>query len=483
VSQALPFRRFDFKFLRYVDVIAAIVAICIVGRLAWQEDLSWIGAIVVCVLVVSLTAVRWPFGALVVLIVTGAMPVFSVEIAGWNARPEHFGVAIVAVAVLVWMIRTKTRWRLDKVDYWILAFVLVNFVSSAFASSDPSLTIRWAFQNCLAITGYFLVRSMVADLATLQKASVIFLVVGVLESIYGILCYVSNLAFGTTVGVQLGQYLGDVAAPFGTLFEANLFGAYTASCAVFFFAFYLFKGQRFVYLLGFLISTIGVVVSFSRAALAALVFAVGYLFWKSIRRREAKDVKKLLAIAATLVVILILFSGTVGRIITQRFTNLFDQGLAEETTISRFIVAQEALQDIPGHFLLGRGTASFNLTFDWSKYVSYWAGEKTWIGNAPLRIMHDTGAIGLITILGFFVTIAKKVRYVWKNSKVPSAILVGLWAASLVYVISFETTDGTILAFCWIQLGLLASAAVVFEQMTRTCDQESLQYQNEGSLS
>jgi O-antigen ligase len=468
VSQTIPIGSSNAKIARRLDFIGAAAAICVVCRLAWQEDLSWIGGVAVCVAVVLVAAIRWPYGSLIVLIATAAMPVFYIEISGWNARPEHFGVAVVFIAVLVWMFSAAIVPRFDKLDRWIFAFVLLNFVSSTFASSAPAMTVRWALQNCLAICGYFLIRLVVRDLQTLQNACAILLGVGLLESVYGILCYLSNLAFGTSVGVQVGQYLTEVAAPFGTLYEPNLFGAYTASCASFFFALYLFRGHRVGYLLCFLVTAFAVVVSFSRAALLALVFATGYLFWKNVRRQTGRDNKKLLMFAVSLAVILILISGTIGRVITARFTNLFEQGLADETAISRFIIAQEAIQDIPGHVLFGRGTASFNLTFDWSKYIQAWAGEKTWIGNAPLRIVHDVGIVGLVTIIGFFVAIASRIRRIWKSSHSPNAIFMGLWAGSLVYMISFETTDGTILAFSWIQLGLLASAVLMVEGATET---------------
>jgi O-antigen ligase len=172
----------------------------------------------------------------------------------------------------------------------------------------------------------------------------------------------------------------------------------------------------------------------------------------------------LVAFALLIALVLMLATGSVGSIVRERFTNLYEQGLADETAISRFIIIEEALQDIPGHLLLGRGTASFNLTFDWAKYVPEWAGEKTWIGNTPLRVLHDTGLIGLVAFLGFFVTIAYKIRHIWKASQTPEAILIGLSAGTLVYAISFESTDGSILAFCWIQLGLLASAVILFEK-------------------
>lgn len=455
------------KTRRRVDFVAAGLAICILCSLAWQENLTWIGAVVVCGAVVLFTAARWPYGALIVLIGTSAMPVFFVEIGGWNARPEHFAAVIVCFAILIWMFTSRYDLRLEQLDYWILAFVVLNFVSSAFESPAPAATLRWALQNSLAILGYFLIRGMVTDFKILRGAFGILLGVGLLESIYGILCYASHEAFGTSIGVQVGQYLAVVAAPYGSLFEPNLFGAYTASCAVAFLALYLFQGHGLRYLICFLITSLAAVLSFSRVALVALLVAGGYVFWKNIRLRENKDWKKPLVfagLAAIVILVLVLASDSVGGIVRERFMNLYEQGLADDTAISRFIIVQEALQDIPGHFLLGQGTASFNLTFDWSTYVPAWGGEKTWIGNSPLRILHDTGILGLTAFLGFFASVAYKIRHAWKSSKNPDAMLVGLVAGAIVYAISFESTDGTILAFCWIEFGLLASAVLLLEK-------------------
>jgi O-antigen ligase len=463
------------KTARRVDLVSAAFLSCILLRLAWQENLTWIGAVVVCVVVVFLTAVRWPYGALIVLIGTSAMPGFFVEIGGWKARPEHFAAVVVLFAVAVWMLQSHYNLRLERLDYWILGFVLLNFVSSAFGSPAPASTLRWALQNSLAILSYFLIRGMVRDFKILRQAFGVLLGVGVLESIYGILCYASHDIFGTSVGMQVGQYHGDVAAPYGSLFEANLLGAYTACCAVSFLALYLFQRRRLRYLICFLVTSLAAVLSFSRASLMALVLAGGYVFWQSHRRSEGKDGSKKVALGVLGVLaafVLILATGSVGGVIRERFMNLYEQGLADDTTISRFIIIQEALQDIPGHLLLGMGTASFNLTFDWAIYVPEWTGEKTWIGNTPLRILHDTGVLGLAAFLGFFATVAYKLRHARETSTSSDAILVGLTAGTIVYAISFESTDGTILAFCWIQFGLLASALLLLEksQESRTAE-------------
>jgi O-antigen ligase len=154
-------------------------------------------------------------------------------------------------------------------------------------------------------------------------------------------------------------------------------------------------------------------------------------------------------------------AATVGGVLKERFTNLFQQGLADETAITRLIVTGQALQDIPKHPFLGSGTASFNLSFDWSQYIPEWEGIARWIGNAPLRILHDTGLFGLVALLSFFFLVWRKIRRGLRAQNSPVAMLLGLSAGTLVYSISFQSSDGSNLAFFWIQLGFLASAAVL----------------------
>ncbi|HSS99352.1 MAG TPA: O-antigen ligase family protein, partial [Terriglobales bacterium] len=393
-----------------IDLIATLAAIILACQVAWVEDIAWMQAVAVGIIVVTVGMLAWPYGILVLLIGSSVMSVFMIEVVAWNARPEHFAVVYALIAVGVWLVAGKRKPALNRFDYCILLFVIANFFSSAFGSTDPASTLRWALQNCLAVLFYFLVRVLVQDTRTLNYAVRIFLTIALVESVYGILCYVSHQIFDTSFGMAIGQYLDTVAAPLGTLFEPNLFGAYTASASVMFFALYLFAGHRALHLVCFLISGIASFLSFSRASLAALFVVGGYLFWKSVRHTKGDILRKLLAVGLVVVLILLLLSGPLGQVIRERFTNLFYEGLAEETALGRAIIFQEAIQEVPGHLLIGRGTASFNLTFDWNKYIPSWASEKTWIGNAPLRILHDTGLLGLASIFGFFVTVWLKIR-------------------------------------------------------------------------
>ena len=49
------------------------------------------------------TLAYWPRGGLLVILIASVMPRLSVGVGGWNARPEHFAVALV---VVVFVIRT-----------------------------------------------------------------------------------------------------------------------------------------------------------------------------------------------------------------------------------------------------------------------------------------------------------------------------------------------------------------------------------------
>jgi O-antigen ligase len=403
---------------------------------------------------------RWPYGALSLLIGTSVMPRFFVELFGWKARPEHFAAALVFIVASIWLLAGKRRLHLEKLDYCVLAYVGINYISSAFTSSEPASTLRWALLSTLAILPYFLIRFLVRDLATLKKVFRIFLAVALAESAYGILCYLSHHVFGTTVGVEPGQYFLDVAAPYGSMYEANMLGAYSACCALLCLSLNLgSESHRLPYMFGFVLGLLGTILSFSRGALLALVVAGAWIFWITRRQKNAPS-RNLIFLIPAIALVLLLASTSIRGVLQERIANLFSQGLAEETTLTRYILIFESLQEFPNHPLLGSGTASLQLTFDWAKYIPEWAGNPTWVGNVTVRILHDTGLLGLAAFLGFLIFLWRQIR-AGLRGKIEVPMLIGLSAGALVYSITFQSTDGTTLAFAWVHLGLLASAATV----------------------
>jgi O-antigen ligase len=446
--------------LKFVTVVAILVVLC---RLGLEEDLSWIAWVVVGAAVALLTAMRWPYGGLIVLIGMSAMPRFFVELFGWKARPEHFAVLIVSLATCVWLLGCNRKPRLENLDCWVLAYVVLNYVSSAFGSSSPSQTLRWALLNNLAVLPYFLIRLLVRDAETLRKAFRIFLAVGLAESAYGILCFLSHHGLGTTVGMEIGQYLTDIAAPYGSLVEPNLFGAYSGCTAVLALAVYLIGERRPGYLICFFIASVASVLSLSRAALVALVVAAGWVYWQARHAREGHHSRTATLVLAVGLIVLIVVPA-VGGVVQQRFGDLFSQGLMEETTMVRLVETHEALQEFSEHRLIGTGTASLQLSFDWGKYLPEWRSDRAWVGNVILRILHDSGLLGMAAFLGFLGSLARKVRLGLRARSSLSPMLVALSAGALLYAISFQATDATLEAFPWINLGLLSSAALLMER-------------------
>jgi O-antigen ligase len=449
------------KWIRRLEILGWCAAIAVVFRLALQEDFGWFGWMIAGVVVALATVMRWPYGALVVLVGASAMPVFYLELFGLKARPEHLVAGLIAIEIAVWVAKARPKLQLNILDYWILAYVVVNYVSSAFGSTEPGGTLRWALQNNLAVLPYFLIRILVRDWMTLAKVFRILLGVAIAESVYGILCYLSNHLFGTATGMVVGDYLVNVSAPYGTMYEPNLFGAYTAACAVIFLSLYLgAEHARIGNLIGFVIASVATVLSFSRAALFALVVVICFVLWKAPSSRSTYRAK-IVIVGLICALALMVAVTAVGGVLQERVADLFAQGLTEETTISRVLVTQQALQEIPNHPWIGSGTASFNLSFDWTEYIPEWASDKTWIGNAPLRILHDTGIVGFTTVAGFLVSIWMLLRKQLRKANGRLPLLLGLTAGALLYGISFQSTDGTILAFTWVHLGLLASAAIL----------------------
>lgn len=448
-----------------LEIVAAVAVIVFLCRIALEENLAWIGWVMVGAFVVLLTVTRWPYGALLVLVGMSALPRFFVEVFAWKARPEHFAVAIISLALCIWLLRANRKIRLESPDCWVLAYVAMNYVSSAFGSSSPSQTLRWALLNNLAVLPYFLIRLLVRDTETFRKAFRIFLAVGIAESVYGILCYASHHAFGTTAGMEIGQYLTDVDAPYGSLVEANLFGAYTGCVAVIALAIYLIGKHRLGYFICFSVGALATVLSFSRGAMVALVVASAWVFWRARLAREEGHRSRAASLVLAVGLILLIVVPAIGGVVQQRFADLLSEGrLGEQTTIGRLIEAQEALQEFSDHRLIGTGTASLQLSFDWSKYVPDWADHFGWVGNITVRILHDTGLLGMAAFLGFLGSLGWKIRLGLRGRSSQVPILVALSAGALLYAISFQATDATLSAFPWVHLGFLTSAAILIKE-------------------
>jgi O-Antigen ligase len=445
-----------------------LVAATLTWFLFWKEDPDsvWLLALFVLACIVLVPAGVYalamrPEFAISLLFVAVAMPRWAVEIAGLKARPEHIVCGLLLLALPYWIKRRKDPLVWMTADYLLLAYLAMNFFSSIFMSMAPSQTIKWCVQQAIVVLPYLFLRVLVTDLASFRRFFRIALVVGAVEAAVAILCFYSNLLFKTEFGMEIGQY-GSIPGTYGTLYEANLMGSYCGAASVMFFAMYLQQRRRF-FLFGFALTFAAMAISLSRGALLATMIALGVLCLRGIQLRLFN--KKILArLAFVMLCVGITTMPALYGLWSERLSTVDISDIsADENTQGRVLTLGLAVDGIMEHPVLGNGTASYQLQVGAGDL-----GEDTaagWIGNTEMRVLYDTGAVGLVIFTAFVGYLLLAVRRQLKSA--PITELEALTAAGLLYCVSFQFTEGTLLAFCWVHLGLLAAGLALFQGLRK----------------
>jgi O-antigen ligase len=436
--------------------------------LLWPESfttaaLTLAGA--VCVAPVIYWFVRRPEIAVIALVVASAIPRLYVEIAGLKARPEHIVAGLVCCALPFIVKKRQLPVRWTKVDYILVAYILVNIISSVFMSIEPRQTLKWSMQQALVILPYFFLRVLISNREGFQRAFRVLLVAAAASAGFALLCFYANLLFGSQIGVDIEQYKG-IPATYGLQYEGNMLAAYCAALAVMMLTMYLLKRKR-GYLIGYgALGLAGMIISLSRAAVGATAIGLSLVLLWGLKRRLLnwqivyKTVAVTLAVAVVLLPIILPFY-------VDRFSTLDVADVGEDpNTALRLVQAVSAVDNIVAHPILGNGTASFQLSFGWEQLgVEDWEGG-AWIGNTEMRVLHDTGIIGFGIFVAFLLGLLGQARKTLKQESSPE--LLALLFSAVVYAITFQTTEGTLLAFSWVHLGLIGCAVSYLHQQSQS---------------
>jgi hypothetical protein len=435
-----------------------------IAILAWPDAIGLTTLVIAAVVLVPaalISLAKSPQAAIVALIMASAMPRLFIEIGGLKARPEHIIAGImICVLPFIWKKRERAvEWIWP--DKLLMIYLALIFFSSVFMSIDSRQTTKWAVQQTLGILPYFFLRVIVTDRERFRWAFRALLAIGAVASAYAILCFYSYSFFGTAFGVEVEQYEGGVAATYGLQFEANILGAYSGALAVMMLVMYLWKGSRKFLIGSTFFGLIAMAVSLSRAALIAtlvamvlaglLAFMRKHLTWKATANFAAASVAALLLVAPFIL-----------RHYTERFSTVeITDPTSDPNTLTRAVQTVSALDEIEKHPFFGGGTASFQLAFDWQQFGADWE-DQGWIGNTELRVLHDTGVVGLLTFVIFVASLVWSVRKVLQRESSPE--LIALLAGGAVYCVTFQATEGTLLAFTWVHLGLIGCAVAIMKR-------------------
>ncbi|HEU5228403.1 MAG TPA: O-antigen ligase family protein [Ktedonobacteraceae bacterium] len=423
--------------------------------LYWVGDMGWV-AMLPAALVLIPTAVYLLSQnislALAAILGSAAMPRYFAQISGIKARPEHIvtGLLCLSAVFIYKRLDNKPRWMFA--DLLAAAFILMNVFSSIFMSVAPSQTFKWSMQQTLVVLPYFLVRLLASNRERFHQAIKIMLVVGTVEAGYAVLCFFSYRLFGTDFGVEIGQY-GDIPGIYGSQFEANLLGSYCGACLVVMLFLY-FRDRSRALLWGSAITFAGLIISLSRAAVASTALVLAVLIYYSLRKGLA-NVQALRRVGLVFAGVGLILAASITPLYAERFSTVdLSNPTADDTTKIRVLGLGVAAERSLEHPVFGGGTNSFQLEFEYQE-IGYDTDVGGWIGNPEMRVWHDTGAVGLAIFLAFLAFVFVPALRVARRT--PSSELLGLLLAGLLYCISFQATDATILSFPWIHLGLIAA--------------------------
>ena len=441
--------------------------------LLWP-DASGVTALVVAAAIAVPVAAFWisysAAGAVIAVIIASTAPRLFVEIGGLKARPEHFVCGILCISIFyVWKKRRRpVRWIWP--DYLLIAYAAMNIFSSLFQSIEPRQTIKWALQQVLIILTYFLLRVLIQDRKDLRKAFMAMLVVGAVAVTYGIICFYSNLLFHTEFGMTIAQY-GDLSAPYGVQYEANLLGSTSGALSVMMLVMYLYDHRR-RFVVGFGVALAGMAISLSRGALGATLIGLGVVAIFSLRKKLLNRLILANVAKATVCASIVVLPAVVPQYAERFNTMNIGEPAVDPNTLTRIVQVSSAFEEVLKHPMLGGGTSSFQLAFDWQALGEEWE-DQGWIGNTEMRVLHDTGIVGLVIFVAFLVSLYRRSKKVLKLE--PNPMLIALLASALVYCISFQATEGTLLAFPWVHLGLIGCAISVFLASKDGYDKEAQQ--------
>lgn len=133
------------------------------------------------------------------------------------------------------------------------------------------------------------------------------------------------------------------------------------------------------------------------------------------------------------------------------------RGLETSTVINRFAINRLTVESWQTRPLLGSGAGSVN-SLPWPTPTGEPA--KTWTGNVVLFVAHDSGVLGLSTLLALAaVVVYRALRALRRERHAPaSPLLVPLIAAGAALGFSYQFTHALWLMYPYVYLGLLTAA-------------------------
>lgn len=422
----------------------------------------------------------WPLSGVTTLIVAALLTRYRFDVGPVSIRPEQIAALAVAALGGFQLLIQRGRLHIPLAAWFALAWWGMNVISGLFFSPRLSTGIQNSIRLSLLALTFILIINLISNRRQWHLAVLIFLGAGIAEAAFGIVAR-ALYPTGINLGVQVAWNFTE-PIPYGTFEEGNLFGSHTASWAIVLSAMILAQGLRFpnvrtllepgeiltgnflkplLRLAGLIILLLALFLSLSRGAW--LMFAAGIaLLWMVYTWNAWHTVNRFLLFLAAAPFLIFSIAAIapmlpsswpfVDRI--QSFLNLSSDATFS-ARLSDWVLAWDDWRLQP---LTGWGPGSF---YDIHGELR---ARPAWISNLTLRLLQETGLIGLSLFLGFvlslFLPVLKTLRSC--RMRLDRMTLLGLSISLLVlWGLAYQSTDGIWLSASWVHAGLLAAGARV----------------------
>lgn len=378
---------------------------------------------------------------------------------------------LVALSAWVWdLLRNGGQIRHNPVDWLIIALIIWVGVTTITSIHWPTALFGASQRNEGFITfityalTYFLVLQFAGDPARVRVLAQAFFWASAIVAIYGL------LQFAGLVHVSEDVPWDDTNRAFSTYGNPNMLGGFLIFSTVVALGLALSEKRgvwRLVYWVGFGLSGLALIVSYTRGAWIGGVVGLvllGIIAWRqraSVRRIDLAPACVFVA-AGLALIIRSLFSSSEVMNVGRRIASIlqFSSG-SGQTRTQIWQAAGEAISERP---ILGWGTDTFNYLFYRfvpAGYIQNVGGTRA-ADNAhdyPLQLASTVGIPGALLFYGVLVWAGiRSYKVVFKRSAEGNAIILGaFWAASAGYVVHlfFGISVVGITFLVWITLALV----------------------------
>ena len=438
---------------------AAVVVGLVAGMLPWLVERQPLAALFLFGAVAGGLFLLgfWPLSGVATLIIAALFTRYRFDVGPVSIRPEHIAAVVVGLVGMSQWLVWRGRLRVPASVGLALAWWACNLIAAVFFAPAVRPVLQHAVRVGAGVVTFFLMVNLIPDRRRWWQALWLFLGAGIAEAAFGILAR-GLYPFGINLGVQVSWNFTE-PIPYGTFQEGNLFGSHTATWALTLLALgpRLSRSRRPLWLAGLLVLVVALYLSLSRAAW--LTFLVGVmLIWAFGRPAAWHRLNRLLMAVLAAPFLMVLVLGMAPLLPTSwPLVNRLQSflRLSEDPTFSaRLQDWALAWNDWLQQPLLGWGPGSFY------ELHGLLRANPAWISNLSLRLLQETGVIGLVVFAAFLLTLLVPALKVAEQRAAPTeaAALRGLVIAYAVLIgLAYQSTDGIWLTASWVHAGLIAA--------------------------